>query len=41
MVADMAGIKRKAAKTIGLGLLYGMGKNKMAHSLDLEHDEAD
>jgi hypothetical protein len=25
MVADMAGIKRKAAKTIGLGLMYGMG----------------
>jgi len=41
MVADMAGINRKAAKTIGLGLLYGMGKNKMAHSLDLELDEAD
>jgi DNA polymerase I-like protein with 3'-5' exonuclease and polymerase domains len=41
MVADMAGIKRKAAKTIGLGLLYGMGKNKMAHSLDLDIDEAD
>ena len=41
MVADMAGIKRKAAKTIGLGLLYGMGKNKMAHSLDLDLDEAD
>jgi DNA polymerase I-like protein with 3'-5' exonuclease and polymerase domains len=40
MVADMAGINRKAAKTIGLGLLYGMGKNKMAHSLDLHLDEA-
>jgi DNA polymerase I-like protein with 3'-5' exonuclease and polymerase domains len=40
MVADMAGINRKAAKTIGLGLLYGMGKNKMAHSLDLDLDEA-
>lgn len=40
MVADMAGISRKAAKTIGLGLMYGMGKNKMAHSLDLEVNEA-
>ncbi len=40
MVADMAGIKRKAAKTIGLGLMYGMGKNKLANSLDLSLDEA-
>ena len=40
MVADMAGIKRKAAKTIGLGLMYGMGKNKLAGSLDLSLDEA-
>jgi DNA polymerase I-like protein with 3'-5' exonuclease and polymerase domains len=40
MVADMAGIKRKAAKTIGLGLMYGMGKAKLAQSLDLPIDEA-
>ena len=40
MVADMAGIKRKAAKTIGLGLMYGMGKNKLAAQLDLNLDEA-
>ena len=40
MVADMAGIKRKAAKTIGLGLMYGMGKQKLANSLDLPLDEA-
>ena len=40
MVADMAGIKRKAAKTIGLGLMYGMGKNKLAGELDLTVDEA-
>jgi DNA polymerase I-like protein with 3'-5' exonuclease and polymerase domains len=40
MVADMAGIERKAAKTIGLGLMYGMGKAKLAHSLDLPMDEA-
>jgi DNA polymerase I-like protein with 3'-5' exonuclease and polymerase domains len=40
MVADMAGIKRKAAKTIGLGLMYGMGKAKLADQLDLSLDEA-
>jgi len=40
MVADMAGIKRKAAKTIGLGLMYGMGKAKLATQLDLPMDEA-
>jgi DNA polymerase I-like protein with 3'-5' exonuclease and polymerase domains len=40
MVADMARIKRKAAKTIGLGLMYGMGKAKLAQSLDLPLDEA-
>lgn len=40
MVADMAGITRKQAKTIGLGLMYGMGKAKLAVSLDLQVDEA-
>ena len=40
MVANMAGIKRKAAKTIGLGLMYGMGKAKLATQLDLPLDEA-
>jgi DNA polymerase I-like protein with 3'-5' exonuclease and polymerase domains len=39
-VADMAGIGRKQAKTIGLGLLYGMGKAKMANELDLSTEEA-
>ena len=39
-VADMAGIGRKQAKTIGLGLLYGMGKGKMATELDLSTEEA-
>jgi DNA polymerase I-like protein with 3'-5' exonuclease and polymerase domains len=39
-VADMAGIDRKQAKTIGLGLLYGMGKGKMAVELDLSTEEA-
>lgn len=41
MVAEMAGIKRKAAKTIGLGLIYGMGRKKLAASLDMSSDEAD
>ena len=40
MVADMAGIKRKDAKTIGLGLMYGMGVAKLANQLDLTHEEA-
>jgi DNA polymerase I-like protein with 3'-5' exonuclease and polymerase domains len=40
MVADMAGIKRKQAKTIGLGITYGMGKQKLATSLDMSVDEA-
>jgi DNA polymerase I-like protein with 3'-5' exonuclease and polymerase domains len=40
MVADMAGIERKPAKTIGLGLMYGMGKNKLAGQLDLPVEEA-
>lgn len=35
LVADMAGIGRKAAKTINLGLAYGMGGAKLARSLGL------
>jgi len=40
MVADMAGINRKAAKTIGLGLMYGMGKGKLGGELDLSAEES-
>jgi DNA polymerase I-like protein with 3'-5' exonuclease and polymerase domains len=40
MVAEMAKIKRKQAKTIGLGLMYGMGKAKLATQLDLTTEEA-
>jgi DNA polymerase I-like protein with 3'-5' exonuclease and polymerase domains len=40
MVADMAGIARKQAKTIGLGMMYGMGKNKLAAQLDISIEEA-
>ncbi len=40
-VADLVGIERTQAKTIGLGLMYGMGKNKLALSLGLSKDEAE
>ena len=40
VTADMAQISRKEAKTIGLGLMYGMGKAKLAASLDITPDEA-
>ncbi len=40
MVADMAGIGRKQAKTLGLSILYGAGKNKIASQLELDVDEA-
>jgi DNA polymerase I len=40
MVADLAGIDRKRAKTIGLGLIYGMGVKKLAVELDMHDDEA-
>jgi DNA polymerase I-like protein with 3'-5' exonuclease and polymerase domains len=39
-VADLVGIDRKQAKTIGLGLMYGMGKNKLANMLGLDFKEA-
>ena len=40
-VADLVGIERTQAKTIGLGLMYGMGKNKLANSLGVTKNEAD
>jgi DNA polymerase I-like protein with 3'-5' exonuclease and polymerase domains len=39
-VADLVGIERTQAKTIGLGLMYGMGKAKLAISLGVTKDEA-
>lgn len=36
LVADMAGIDRPTAKTINLGLAYGMGKAKLAISLGVD-----
>ena len=40
MVADMAGISRKAAKTINLGIMYGMGVGKLANQLGLSDAQA-
>ena len=40
IVADMAGIPRKQAKNINLGLTYGMGQQKLIRELGLEPDEA-
>lgn len=41
MVADMAGISRKDAKGINLGLAYSMGKRKMARQLGRTLEEAE
>ena len=40
IVAKMAKITRRQAKTINLGLFYGMGKGKLATSLELDKEEA-
>ena len=40
IVADMANIPRKQAKTINLGLSYGMGKEKLINELGLDDSEA-
>ena len=40
MVADMAQISRKQAKTINLGMMYGMGVNKLSEQLDIPLDDA-
>ena len=40
MVADMAGISRKQAKTVNLGIMYGMGKAKLANQLGISEEEA-
>ena len=41
IVADMAEIPRDQAKTINLGLFYGMGKNKLQAELGVSKDKAD
>ena len=38
-VADLAGIDRKQAKTINLGISYGMGITKLSQSLRIEEKE--
>ena len=40
LVADMADIPRKQAKTINLGLFYGMGKGKLMSQLGVSLEEA-
>ena len=40
LVSDMAGIDRKQAKTINLGLFYGMGKGKLMSQLGLNLEDA-
>ena len=40
IVADMANISRKQAKTINLGLFYGMGKIKLQRELGLDQRQA-
>ena len=40
IVADMANIPRKQAKTINLGLFYGMGKIKLQKELSLDPKQA-
>ena len=40
MVAEMADIPRKQAKTINLAMMYGMGVNKLSGQLDISVDEA-
>ncbi len=40
IVAEMANIPRSQAKTINLGLFYGMGKNKLQAELGVSKEEA-
>jgi DNA polymerase I-like protein with 3'-5' exonuclease and polymerase domains len=40
IVAEMANIPRSQAKTINLGLFYGMGKNKLQAELGVSKDDA-
>ena len=40
-VAEMADIERKQAKTINLGIMYGMGKNKLMAELGLMQESAE
>jgi len=38
LLSDLAGIERKQGKTINLGFMFGMGKNKLMADLGLKKD---
>ena len=40
MVADLAGITRKEAKAVNLGIMYGMGVGKLADQIDVAPETA-
>lgn len=40
MVADIAGITRKQAKAVNLGIMYGMGVGKLSNELGVSKEEA-
>ena len=40
MVADLANITRKQAKTVNLGIMYGMGVAKLADQLGISKGDA-
>jgi DNA polymerase I-like protein with 3'-5' exonuclease and polymerase domains len=40
MVADIANIPRKQAKTMNLGIMYGMGQTRLAEQLDVTPEQA-
>jgi DNA polymerase I-like protein with 3'-5' exonuclease and polymerase domains len=40
LAADIVGVPRKQAKTINLGLFYGMGVNKLGEQLGLDFESA-
>ena len=40
MVADLAGITRKEAKTVNLGIMYGMGVTKLANQMGISMSQA-
>ena len=41
IVSDMANIPRDQAKTINLGLFYGMGKNKLQAELGVSKENSE
>lgn len=41
MVAELTGLERKPAKNLNFGLVYGMGKKKLARTLKVDADKAE